>query len=173
MAPLADLTGRWLRFSAGLARGRVAAGGLGRLGSQNLAELGRCEDFGVGAEGEQRFGRGQRTEMQSDVDPSRIPVCVGRRLGVQRRRRGQVGFVDAQEPGQDFPPDADRDGYRRGDVIDTPAQDVPHAGQLHAVAPPGRLVEDGGGQSAIGTEQLRFPRWSATRYQTPALLTSP
>jgi hypothetical protein len=84
----------------------------------------------------------------------------------RERRSGQVGFVEAQELGQDLSPDADGDVQRGGDLVDDAAQGVPYVGQFHAVAARtgwSRTVAD---RARSARNSLGTPRWSAARYQT-------
>ena len=116
-----------------------------------MTELFGREDLGVGAEGEEDFGRAQGAEEQFHVHPRGIASGLGQ--GVRGQWcRGKLGLVDAQEAAQDLPAHADRDGQRIGNVVDAAAQGVPHVDQLKALAPPDGLVEHGGGQGAVGAE---------------------
>lgn len=64
--------------------------------------------------------------------------------------------MDAEEPGQHLVADAGGHGERGGHVVDEASQNHPDVGQLQAVAAPGGLAEDGGGQSAVGAEEAGF-----------------
>jgi len=57
--------------------GGVAGGGGGCFAGQGLAELGGGEDFSVGAEVQEYFGRAQGGEAQVDRHALGLVACAG------------------------------------------------------------------------------------------------